>query len=101
MDEIAFRNWMTQKGYQNKVIGDCISRLKRIEREIVSCDIDVQYHKDKCEYLMHLFSNMGNNEQMKKYSSANFPIGKYYMNTYRYALRRYIQFCDEIISEQK
>lgn len=99
MDEIAFRNWMTQKRYKNKVIGDCISRLKRIEREFGYCDIDVQYQRDRCEYLIYLFSNMGKNEEMKKYSSANFPVGKYHMSTYRYALRRYVQFCDEITSE--
>ena len=34
MNEVEFRNWLTNKGVNNKVAGDTISRLKRVEREI-------------------------------------------------------------------
>lgn len=95
MNEIEFNNWLIKKGVKKKVAGDIICRLKRIEHEIENCDIDEQYCIDKCEYLLKLFLHMGNNEQMKKYSNANFPIGKYYMSTYRHALKQYIQFSDE------
>ena len=45
---------------------------------------------------------MGINDNMKKYSNANFLIGKYHMSTYRYSLKKYIAFCDQVsISKQK
>ena len=101
MNEVEFYNWLSKKNMKRKVQADCVSRLKRIERELNHCDIDEQYRSDKCEYLMTLFSNMGQNNEMKKYPNANFPIGKYYMSTYRYSLKKYIQFCQDTISEQK
>ena len=89
MNEVEFRNWMVNRGIKNKIAGDVISRLKRVEREIKNCDIDEQYRNDKCEYLLSLFVKMGN----------NLPIGKYYMSTYRHALRLYVNFCNDSISE--
>ncbi len=96
MNEVEFRNRKNKKGVKVKVAGDLISRLKRIEREIKNCDIDEQYRSDRCEYLQRLFLDMGNNDQMKKYPNANLPKGKYYMSTYRHALKKYVQFIDEI-----
>lgn len=100
MNEVEFRNWMTKKNIQIKVQSDCISRLKRIERELNHCDIDEQYRSDKCEFLMSLFLNMGMNEGMKRYPNANFPIGKYYMSTYRHSIKLYIQFSNEVMLVQ-
>lgn len=95
MNEVEFRNWLLNNRVDKKVQSDLVSRLKRIEREIEYCDIDEQYRSDKCEYLMSLFSNTGKNSEMKKYSNTNFPIGKYSMNTFRYAIKYYAKFCDE------
>lgn len=95
MNEVEFRNWLESKGSKKKVQSDTISRLKRIEKEINRCDIDEQYRNDRCEYLLSLFVNMGKNEEMRKYPDANFPIGKYYMSTFRHALKKYIEFCDD------
>lgn len=97
MNEVEFRNWLEKKGTKKKVQSDTISRLKRVEKEINRCDIDEQYRNDRCEYLLSLFTNMGNNEEMKKFPNANLPIGKYYMSTFRYALKKYVEFCDETI----
>ena len=58
MNEVEFRNWMVNRGIKNKIAGDVISRLKRVEREIKNCDIDEQYRNDKCEYLLSLFVKM-------------------------------------------
>ena len=95
MNELEFKKWMNDREMGKKIQGDCISRLKRIEREIDHCDIDEQYRNDRCEYLMSLFLKKGENEKMRKYPNADFPIGKYFMSTYRAALKKYIQFCDE------
>ena len=102
MNEIAFKKWLSEKGVSKKMQSDHTSRLKRIEHEIDQCDLDEQYRIDKCQYLMSLFTHMGLNSEMKKYPQANFPIGKYYMGTYIYAIRKYVLFCDEIsISDKK
>ncbi len=95
MNEIEFKIWLSQKEINRKVQSDYISRLKRIERELNHCDIDEQYRNDNCEYLMSLFVNRGDNDAMKHYQNVNLPIGKNYMNTYRHALKQYIQFCME------
>ena len=34
-------------------------------------------------------------EVMAEYSGVNLPIGKYYMSTFRYALKKYVALCDE------
>lgn len=102
MNEIEFRNWMKENNVKDKVISDCVSRLKRIEQECNHCDLDKEYRSDRCEFLLGAFEKMGINDNMKKYSNANFLIGKYHMSTYRYSLKKYIAFCDQVsISKQK
>ncbi len=93
MNEVDFRNWMARNDVNRKVQSDIVSRIKKIEREIENCDIDEEYRSDNCESLMALFLNMGKNEEMKKYPNANFPIGKYYMSTFRHAIKYYVMFC--------
>lgn len=95
MNEVEFKNWLFKNGINKKVQSDVISRIKKIERELENCDIDEQYRRDQCEYLLSLFLNMGINDEMKKYPNANFPVGKYYMSTFRHAIRYYIRFCNE------
>lgn len=97
MNEIEFRNWLLKNGCTAKVAGDHISRIKRIERAINHCDIDEQYRSDKCEFLMSLFVNMGQNDNMKNYPNAKLPIGKYYMSTYRHSIKQYVAFCEETL----
>lgn len=101
MNEVEFRNWLSKNGIPGKVQSDYISRLKRVERELNQCDIDEQYRTDKCEHLMAAFLNMGNNDEMRKYPNADLPIGKYYMSTFRLAIKKYVTFCDEIISNNE
>ncbi len=99
MNEVEFRNWLSKRAISKKMQSDLVSRIKRIEREINHCDIDEQYRSDRCEFLMNLFSNMGKNIEMQKFSDTNFPIGKYSMNTFRYALKQYISFSDELFKK--
>lgn len=95
MNEVDFRNWLIKSDVNRKVQSDIVSRIKRIEKEINNCDIDEQYCSDRCEYLMSLFLNMGLNDEMEKYPCVNFPIGKYYMSTFRHAIKYYVRFRDE------
>ena len=96
MNEVEFRNWLVNKGFSKKIAADAVSRLKRIEKEIENCDIDEQYRSDRCNHLLGLLCDMGNKKEVKKYSNVNLPVGKYYMSTYRYSIRQYIQFLDEV-----
>lgn len=99
MNEIEFRIYLTEKGMKSKVVSDTISRLKRIEKELSPCDMDNEYRKDRCEWLMKAFLNMGVNDEMKPFTDkVRLPIGKYYMSTYRHAIKQYIEFCDSINS---
>ena len=40
MNEVEFRNWLLKNGTNKKVQGDCVARLKRVERELGHCDLD-------------------------------------------------------------
>lgn len=100
MNEVEFKNWMAKNNINRKVQSDVISRIKKIEREIENCDIDEQYRNDKCKSLMALFLNMGINNEMKKHPNANFPIGKYHMSVFRYAIKQYVLFCDKLSSNK-
>lgn len=95
MNEIDFKAWLNENNIPKKVQSDFISRLKRLEREIKNCDIDEQYRNDKCVYLLSLFKNKGLNDDMAEYVDSNLPIGKYQLNTYKYALNKYICFLSE------
>ena len=97
MNEVEFRNWLIKKGTKKKVQSDCVARLKRIERELGHCDLDDEYRRDRCAFILGAFLNMGNNDNMRKFPHANFPIGKYYMSTYRHSLKLYVRFCEEAL----
>ena len=99
MNEVEFKNWMDKNNVNHKVQSDIISRIKKIEREIENCDIDEQYRSDKCKVLLEMFKHMGKNDLMKEYPNTAFPIGKYYMSTYRLALKKYVLFLDSVTSD--
>lgn len=92
MNEIEFKQWLSDNDIGKKVQSDLVSRIKRFERAIKNCDIDEQYRNDKCEYLLSLFNNKGLNDSMIEYANSGLPIGKYQLSTYKYALKKYIEF---------
>lgn len=100
MNEVEFRSWMCGENITKKVQGDLVSRLKKIERTFGNIDLDSEYKKDKCEFLLSLFLNKGENAAMQSYGNVALPIGKYQLSVYRYAIRKYISFL-QTISEQQ
>ena len=94
MDAVSFRAWLINNGVKSKVATDTVSRVKKLKKEINNCDIDAHYKRDRCAYLLSLFFNKGQNEQMQQYKNCALPIGKYTLSTYSYALRKYIAFRD-------
>lgn len=91
MDELGFREWMSTYDIKKKIQGDCISRLKRIEKEL-EIELDECYEETELKSILEAFLKMGLNEEMQKYGDVNLPIGKYYMSTYRHSLKQYIAF---------
>ncbi len=91
MDELGFRVWLTENNVKKKVQGDCVSRLKRIEKEL-KIELDECYDETELKDILDAFLKMGVNEKMTKYGNVKLPIGKYYMSTYRHSLKRYIAF---------
>lgn len=71
MNEENFREWLKQR-YSRKVVSDNISRLKKIIRTIA--DVDSEYNKDHCRYLLSLFDNLGDNAEMKRFNT-NLSVG--------------------------
>lgn len=94
MNEIEFKFWLNSKGYSKKVQSDTVSRLKKIERELSFIDIDDEFTKDRCEKLMLIFNNKGENEEMYRLKPSSLPIGKYQLSTYKYALNLYLKFLE-------
>lgn len=96
MNEYEFYMYLRKLGTSIKVCSDNISRIKRVEKSIKDCDIDEEYHKDKCESLLNLLKKKGENEDIKKVLIGTLPIGSYTMNTYKYAIRKYVAFMEEL-----
>lgn len=95
MNKYDFYMYLKYKGFSNKVCSDNISRISRIEKSIMDCDIDDEYHKDKCESLMKLLERK-REEELKKVLTGNLPIGSYTMSTYRYAVKKYVEFMNDL-----
>lgn len=93
MNEIGFQLWLIKNGKNKKTTKDAVSRLKKLEKELGKIDIDSEYKKDQCCYLLSLFNNTGKNPEMEKYH-PNLPIGKYYLSAYKYNLKQYINYLE-------
>lgn len=94
MNEVDFRAWLNDNGINHKVQSDLISRIKRIKRSLGNCDIDAEYKKDKCAFLLSVFRNAGRNADMERFGNVNLPIGKYHLSVYKYALQKYVCYLD-------
>lgn len=92
MDEVGFRNWLSQSGKSKKLQSDAVSRLKALQRELGACDLDEEYSKDACGRILAALRNKGENEIMLSYGTVKLPVGRYALGTYRYALNLYIHF---------
>lgn len=93
MDEVGFLNFLRSKGIDKKICSDHISRIKRVEKCIADCEIEEEYRKDRCSQLLSYFEKKSS-EKIKKVLIAPLPIGRYSMNTFRYSIKRYIEFLD-------
>ena len=92
MNEVDFRAWLNNEGLSRKVQGDLVSRIKKIERTCGNCDIDAEFNKDRCAFLLSLFRNKGINTDMERFGETSLPIGKYHLSAYKYAVQKYVDY---------
>lgn len=93
MKEIEFKDWLKTKSTSNKVISDTVSRLKKLERSL-NIDIDSEFEFDKCTHLYSFFDNVGLNSYSASVKDCTLPIGKYYLSTYKLALKKYLKYLE-------
>lgn len=94
MREFDFKLWLYSTNVNKKVASDLVSRLKQLELEL-SLDIDLEFEKDHCTSLLTVFCNTGKNEAMAAVGLTSLPIGKYYLSSYKYSLKKYINFLEK------
>lgn len=85
-----FEDYLIKNGQSKKVASDIISRLKRLEIEF-KCDLYKEYIKNKCADIVKLLDHNCDNSEAEKYH-LTLPVGKYYISTYRTALKKFIKF---------
>lgn len=95
MNQLKFRQWLEIQGVKPKVQTDFISRLKRIEKELNHIDIDDEYDRDNCKNLYSYFEKNGKNKLMGSIKNTTLPIGQYSMSTFRYAIKKYVDFRED------
>ena len=92
MNDLKFHIWLKEKNTSAKNISDIVSRCRKVERDL-HLSIDEEYLTDKCKHLLNLFNDLGRNDEMRSINS-NLPIGKPYINSYRSAIYRYIEYIE-------
>ena len=92
MNEIGFRKYLADLNVSKKIISDHVSRLKRIEKAVLNCDLDDEYEKDGCSQLLKLCKKNYDLAKLDLKIVGNLPIGNYSMNTFRYSINKYCDF---------
>lgn len=93
MNIVEFNNYLLSEGSKKKVASDMISRLKRIDNELIlmGTSIDEQYSNDKCSVLIKsLNKKISDSEEMLKGSSL--PLDKPEIANYKHSLKKYINY---------
>ena len=100
MNIVGFSNWLLSKGHNKKITSDIVSRLKRINREILYSDlhtnIDEQYNFDFCKGLLNLLSrDMDKKNNVLR--NTNLPINKPEISNYKTSLNKYLKYLESDI----
>ena len=93
MKEIEFKEWLFARTTSRKITSDTISRLKKLERAL-NIDIDIEFENDCCFHLFSFFENCGRNDYSASITNCDLPIGKYYLSTYKLALKKYMEYIE-------
>lgn len=100
MNIVGFSNWLLSKGNNKKTTSDIVSRLKRIDKEILYSDwhtsIDEQYKFDCCKGLLDLLSRDKDNKN-NILINTNLPIDKSEISNYKTSLNKYLKYLESDI----
>lgn len=100
MNTVGFSNWLLSKGHNKKITSDIVSRLKRINKEILYSDlhtnIDEQYNLDLCKGLLNLLSRDKDNKN-NVLRNTNLPINKPEISNYKTSLNKYLKYLESDI----
>lgn len=101
MNTVGFSNWLLSKGHNKKTTSsDIVSRLKRIDKEILYSDlhtnIDEQYNLDLCKGLLSLLSR-GKDNKNNVLRNTNLPINKPEISNYKTSLNKYLKYLESDI----
>ncbi len=95
MNTVDFNNWLLSKGKRKKVASDTVSRLKRIDKELLNSTyhttVDEQYNIDKCENLLNSF-NLKYPDKKKLLLGSSLPINNPEIANYKSALKKYMEY---------
>lgn len=93
MNTLEFSSYLLSKGVNKKVISDIISRLKRINNELleIGTNIDEQFNLDKCKAIFESF-NRKKPHSKKMLKGSSLPLDKPEISNYKYALNKYISY---------
>lgn len=95
----GFKTWLSNQMSHRVVINLC-SRLNKLQH-VLDLDIDKEYEHDQCKYLLSLFSNRGDNPQMKYHLFGDLPIGRESIHPYKTALNKYVNYKNQLSVETK
>ncbi len=94
MNTAEFSNWLLSNGSSKKIASDIVSRLKRINYELIesipSTNIDEQYNIDGCKLLLNSF-NRNSSSNRKLLLKSSLPFNKPEIANYKLSLSRYIK----------
>lgn len=97
MNLIKFNNWLIYNGANKKVASDIVSRLKRIDKELLYSDlnttVDEQYKIDACKSIIYSL-NKKNIDDKNILISTNLPIKKAEISNYKTALKKYLKYLE-------
>lgn len=97
MNTVEFNNWLLSNGKSKKVASDIISRLKRIDYELINSSVessvDNEFNFDRCSRLLRSFSRKIPDEE-KILKGSSLPLKKPEIANYKYSLNQYISYLD-------
>ena len=104
MRKEEFRIWLSSR-IQKKPCSDCLSRCKSVE--LAYCvDLDTEFNIDKCQSLLKQMQYTIQDERENKQCPKEFHFKsnaniRYRMCNLRSAVKRYVDFCEDIPVQQK
>lgn len=95
MNTVEFSNYLLSNGVKKKVASDIISRLKRINNELldIGTNIDEQFDLNRCKDICESFNRKKSNSK-KMLKGSSLPLDKPEIANYKYSLNKYINYLD-------